>query len=63
MFRVLGIYNFGLRAKLFSLKVEMGMRRFEVCGKTTKLRLEIGTIGTENVHTEMALFVSVGDMM
>ena len=39
----------------------MGMRRFEVCGKTTKLRLEIGDIGT--VHTEMALFVSVGDMM
>ena len=37
----------------------MGMRRFEVCGKTTKLRLEIGNIGTETVHLEMALFVSV----
>ena len=36
------------------------MRRFEFCGKTTKLRLEIGNIGTETVLTEMSLFVSVG---
>ena len=29
------------------------MRRFEVCGKTTKLRLEIGNIGTETVYFMM----------